>query len=615
MLIIVNIKGFFIMKEVPKIGKSKSLTIYLLKNTAKSFKYYLKPKYWPRNSSDFKLTKHYIDKKNISGNIEKGMIFIVEESLSPPDWEGYLNSLSTKQIKLNSSSLNKAVLFVKLKGPIKTTFAITFGNGFTLLNTEFIVPDFGLTVSKNSLDSDEILSVDSTSIDRKIVHTKKQSVTFLMPEKILEYGTQNIIKNIYGKYKDQNSTGNFSMGGHDSLIFKGNIDLQKNLILRLNEFADLYSNGSNKLAISDNLTRVDVKTSEKLDNLLAKKILDIINSNSITKKQISPMKISPYSTFDMDEFNGFFMSGLGYKKSNISSDFQIDEVAFFTTLSVKLKHTQKNVEEIFKKINQITINRKSTIDDKLVPVCSVYKAINFETIYNRKKYIILSGKWYELDKEFYKQLKEDIDSIQTPNQNNCSVNFLNYKKKDHDIITAKGKTQASEETYNQDLAEKNHILFLDQKNYQLDKETKDKYGFKPKIPIELCDVLYFDHSKIQFVHVKRHSGAAGISHLAMQSLVSATTFINDNQKVVTHINNTIDTFNLQNSGYSFQKLNYKQQKNEIILAIIENKNNLTPSKTNSKLLTLLEMISLRSTIKNLEFLGFNCYLKFIPGEP
>ena len=41
-----------------------------------------------------------------------------------------------------------------------------------------------------------------------------------MPEKLLEYGTQNIVKNIHGTYKEE-----FSLGGSNSINFKGNIDL------------------------------------------------------------------------------------------------------------------------------------------------------------------------------------------------------------------------------------------------------------------------------------------------------------------------------------------------------------------------------------------------------
>jgi uncharacterized protein (TIGR04141 family) len=93
-------------------------------------------------------------------------------------------------------------------------------------------------------------------------------------------------------------------------------------------------------------------------------------------------------------------------------------------------------------------------------------------------------------------------------------------------------------------------------------------------------------------------------------LVSAHTFINDNEAVATHINKVIQDSNNGNPSYSLLELDYKDQDKEIVLAIIDEKS----TGKNSNLLSLLEMISLRENIRNLEQLGFKCYLKFIPGD-
>lgn len=173
----------------------------------------------------------------------------------------------------------------------------------------------------------------------------------------------------------------------------------------------------------------------------------------------------------------------------------------------------------------------------------------------------------------------------------------------------KPKTQKSEGKYNEDLAASNNILMLDQEDFSADIETMKKYGLKTKSKIEICDVIYFDKKKIQFIHVKRHSGASGTSHLLSQALVSAQTFINDNEAVTNHINKVIQNFNKGNPS-KLPELCYSDQNKEVVLAIIDQK---SPGK-NSNLLSLLEMIALRENIRNLELLGFKCYLKFIPGD-
>lgn len=581
------------------------MNIYLLKANLSNFKLYLKAKYRK------KVTRHYINKQSISGNIDKGIIFVYEEALPLPEWISYLNTLAEKKsIKVSPKQVSKAVLFLTLKGEEKNTFAITFGNGSTLLEGEYIVPDFGLKVAKSLLKIEEIVAIGSTSIDRKIFNTTKQSAEFLMPEKLLEYGTQNIIKNVFGVYKEFNKK--FSIGGNESLNFKGNIDLLTEIEKWLTQFATLYSEGQNNLGISDDLIRVDAKRQQILDNKLGKKILDIINTNIITKRQISSLKISPNTTFDLTTFSGFFISGLGYKNSKVSSDYFIDEVYFFERFKRQIKPSWRNTDDILKKIKTDKIYRKTDIQGELEHVCSVYQAIHYELTYQSKKYILVSGIWYEVDKNFYSILQKEIDAIETPDAK-TNIKFIDFDSNIHYTIVQKDgkpKQQASEGKYNEDLAEKNYVLMLDRQDYRVDQKTMKKYGLKLQSSIEICDVIYFDKDKIQFIHVKRHSGASGTSHLLTQAIVSAHTFINDSKAVIDHVNEKIEEFNSTNQLYNIQKLNYENQKKEIILAIIDKKNN----KKNSNMLSLLEMISLRENVRNLEHLGFKCYLKFIPGD-
>lgn len=584
-----------------KIEKNKNLTIYLLRDNLSNFRTYLKDKYRK------KVTRHYIDKQNISGDIDRGIIFLYEEILALPEWVSYLTTLSEKDsIKVSPKRVSKAVLFLTLKGPQKKTFAITFGNGSALLDSEYIVPDFGLKVSKSLLTLGEIISIDSTSIDRKIFNTKKQSAAFLMPEKLLEYGSQNIIRNIYGVYKEFNKK--FSLGGNESLNFKGNIDLLTDIEKWLTQFVVLYSTGQNNLGISDDLIIADTKEKDILDNKLSEKILNIINANPITGRQIPPLKISPNEVFDLKKFNGFFISGLGYKKSKVSSDFFIDEVDFFERFKRHLKLNQKNKEGVLRKIKTDKIYRKVDDQGELEPVCSIYKAINYEVTYNFKRYILIFGKWYEINREYYSTLKKEIDEIEAPDTI-TSIEFIDFDEKKHYDFKS-GKKHLSEGKYNENLAKKNQVLMLDRKDYRVDLKTMKKYGFKSQSSIEICDVIDFNKDKIQFIHVKRHSGASGTSHLLTQALVSAHAFINDNKAVTAHINAKIEDFNSKNKSYTLPKLKYKEQKKEVILAIIDK--NVT--KENSKLLSLLEMISLRENIRTLEHLGFKCYLKFIPGN-
>lgn len=207
-------------------------------------------------------------------------------------------------------------------------------------------------------------------------------------------------------------------------------------------------------------------------------------------------------------------------------------------------------------------------------------------------------------------LQKEIDAIEPPKITN-NIQFIDFDIKIHNkIVSGSSKPQGSEGKYNEDLAKQNSALMLDRQDYRVESEKMKQYGFKPQSSIEICDVMYFNKDKIQFIHVKRHSNASGTSHLLTQALVSAYAFLNDNKAVIDHVNKVIGEFNNSNQSYNILDLKYEKQKKEIVLAIIDKKANI--KKTNSKMLSLLEMISLRENVKQLEYLGFKCYLKFIP---
>ncbi len=588
------------------ISKNKNLTIYLMNQNKPNFKKYLKEEYQD------KVQTHYINKKQMSSKIEKGIIFIYEDKLPLPEWVNYLNTLSAKKsLKIAPKNTHKAIVFLTIKGKEKKTFALTFGHGSSLLDSGFIVHDFGLVISKSLLDINEINSIDSTSIDRKIFNTKKQSSTFLIREKLLEYGSQNIVKNVHGVYRTFENK--FSLGGNESLNFRGNIDLITDLDEWLSTFALLYDIAENKLGIDDDLTVVDDETREILDKRLANKILTIITTDNITKRQISPLKIFPNETFELSNFYGFFIEGLGYKNGTFF-DFYIDELSVFQRLKRQLSSHQKTHDGILKKLKSNHVSKKINEEGALEKVCTIYKAINYETTYNSRKYILVAGKWFEIDKEFYSKLQKDIDRINKPSASN-SIKFINFNSKKHFKMVSSNnggqKKQLSEGEYNEDLARQNRVLMLDRVNYMPDSQTVKQYGLT-STPIEICDVLSFDMHKIQFIHIKRHSGAAGTSHLLTQALVSAHAFINDHNRVVQHINEEIDAFNRSSAEYSILKYTSRSQSKEIVLAIVDKK--ADNHKSNSSMLSILEMVSLRENLKQLEYLGFQVYLKFVPSN-
>ncbi|WP_040048316.1 DUF6119 family protein [Bacillus thermotolerans] len=141
---------------------------------------------------------------------------------------------------------------------------------------------------------------------------------------------------------------------------------------------------------------------------------------------------------------------------------------------------------------------------------------------------------------------------------------------------------------------------------------------KTRSNIELCDIFFYTSSVIQFIHIKRHSGASGTSHLLSQAIASAKLFNEDRDKVNNFIQRKIVSHNSKrDKTYSFLKYNYTSQKKQIVLVLIDkNAYSKKPKirKDNSELLSILEMISISENINTLKSMGYECYLTFVPSD-
>lgn len=590
----------------------KNLNIYLLTGNFSGLNNYLREEFQDERF----VSKHLIKTSEMGNKVETGIIRVLKETLDdPPEWVNYVNEMSKKRaITIPKRTFVKCAIILRIRAVNHSkVFALTFGNGDLLLKPEYIVSDFGLKVSKSLLTVDEISSIDSTSIDRKIFNTKKQSSTVLMAEKLNDYGTHSIVKKIHGSFKEPNDTftKSFFLGGSGGLQFRGELNLLTELGPMLSNFGkvyDDYSEESKKFTLSDNLTPVTAKNEKvELDEILGQKILDIIDLPKFDKRSTSTFKISPQETFDIDDFNGFFITGLGYKSSQTPTAFEIDEIDYLERFNRQLKVQNRNVSGILTKLKTDEILKKNVENADLEKICSVYKAINFETHYKENYYILISGKWYELNKDFYKQIKEDVNSIPALNPA-TNLEFIKFDKNLH-----KKNGKFSEGKYNEDLARKANVLMLDRKDYSIGLEQKREYGFKTNSSIELCDLFHHTSTTVQFIHVKRHTGgAAGTSHLLSQALVSAQTFNNDKEKVIEFINENIAEFNSTSSTSPFSLFEDLRQRKQVVLAIIDQ--NYKSNTKNSKMLSLLEMISLRENMLILKSLGYEYYLNFVPSD-
>jgi uncharacterized protein (TIGR04141 family) len=125
---------------------------------------------------------------------------------------------------------------------------------------------------------------------------------------------------------------------------------------------------------------------------------------------------------------------------------------------------------------------------------SVYRCLCAEVSDGGKQYILSNGQWYLIDETF----SNDVE------------NFYNHEIGLSDLQLEEAKLNEKEEDYNNRIAalDNEHRLIMDRQLIQ-HVSGPDK--------IELCDIYT---SNKEFVHVKRYTGSATLSHLFNQGLVS-----------------------------------------------------------------------------------------------
>ena len=134
-------------------------------------------------------------------------------------------------------------------------------------------------------------------------------------------------------------------------------------------------------------------------------------------------------------------------------------------------------------------------------VWSAYRCIYAEVKLEGAAYCINKGRWYSIDKDFVSAVESDYKDIQVSGRV-----FLPYRK-----------SHTKEAQYSVDFvaSDPTNLLLMDAKTIQ-------HGGGHSKI--ELGDVLTSDNT---FIHIKRYSSSAALSHLFNQAVVSTELVISD----------------------------------------------------------------------------------------
>jgi len=519
--------------------------------------------------SIYLIKEDYSEHKEILKNIDKfqskdiagaGILYFGESHTFTPSWiERFFGSTLGNDIEKLFSASAKAIFLTKIKIATgkERVFAIPFGYGWTFLNHGVWEERFGLKVTLNTIDPNNLRRIDKKNMSSVPKDTSEQ----LSREGVAaDFGIdieQDLIQSITGKTKEDGF--GTTITGKDSLSLSVKVDLS-NIQDLLKRAYKKYESIEYKKDFGwiDQISEVkDAKTTESLN----KGLIGSINNNDYDKVWMAVPEL-----VDWADVSGFsyknnkndlkadiiladFISALpDSEKSNLSLDAFNRRIYCFGASSDELKHQWKAFNCLY---------------------CEIQDDVK------KKTYLLSNGKWYEVENGFAKQVN---DSYQKLRSGAASVALPAYKHK-------------NENEYNEDAARQINDLHC------MDKKLISHGGGYSKI--EFCD-LYSRNKRL--IHVKHYGGSAVLSHLFSQGVVSGELLLDD-QEFRQKVNDKLP------EGYKIVSPKDKPNPSDyqIIFGIIS-------SSSKELEIPFFSKVSLRNAKRRLEMYGYKVSLQKIGIE-
>lgn len=402
----------------------------------------------------------------------RGNVYHAISFSSKPKWvkSFFGDSIDDEQL-FNATASAVLLVPIEVREGIRY-FAITFGRGLSLINKNAIEERFGLKTVLNSVEPDSIRRISKTVIAGNASKSNEQ-----MPKKSeindFSLDVERDLLNGITATGDADSLLPGSVTGADPLSISTSIRIEE-LADYLVDLLDLYESDRYK----ENFPWVDhvepVKN-KALKSELNKALIGAINMQNECVWMAIPQVINWEET-----------AGFRYlRNGELFDDILIEEV---------LKTLRNPLEKIDQLKNK-TIYQIGAVDGSEINHWSAFKCIYGELEYEDHQYCINGGEWYRIDSDYVGQINDQYESTTI-----SSFEFLDYLASD-----------GNEGSYNKRVcdSEPEARILMDQKVIM-------HGGGNSRF--ELCDILVRDGS---FVHVKKYSGSAPLSHLFNQGLTTA----------------------------------------------------------------------------------------------
>lgn len=519
---------------------------------------------------------HKLEKVSATKAPKDWLTYVTERPPRDPWWKSHFGI--TEDLK---QAVQGALVFVPVDGRI---FALSFGMGYHSLQDDCYEYDFGLRVTLNSVNPEEIRNTDivepDTSRRRRVQLPLRSELSYFdidQDSTVLRALTGSVKAEYSDLFKHATGSSNLRLSVSVSTDEMQELLRKIKAIYDLETFKDAFPGLQNIVPIKDPVVQQELN-----DKLLAAIHAEDTESVSLTIPAI------------VDFVDGFAVKYVGVGHSDPFEDADFDNYRSY----LKSRGTE---------ISALTIADLRRHQLKLVPESgptksfSIYKSLIFESaIENNSSYHLNEGQWYKVEESYVENLR----------------NFLNRRCKDLELPECAKHLEAD---YNAQAAKAlEEGTCLDTTNISLRKQTQ----------IEPCDILWMSNDIPVLTHVKIGTSSATLSHLFNQGSNSADLLIDEpasrdrlvaaiadrRRKAVEKASGSADEIEAARSaGEKFGenvKASIKERTFRVEFAIISKKD---PS-LKSDNLPLFSRVSLRRVLKDLDRSNVEAQFGFVADK-
>ena len=518
-------------------ARARSITTYRMREQVTDPKQVLKEAY-----RSFPIT---LDDQRI------GTLYVKPSPVDEPAWLDFFGTtVDRKVLSLNRAS-SSGVLLIERNGRL---FAVTFGYGRHMLRPTAVEERFGLRTALNVIGTSHIISMDRKTLDTMSMYTREQASRESSLDMFDLDAERDLLRSVTGKVIDDNEL-KIRITGRDALTVTQRITLRQ-LLDTIDHWQEISQGDAYKehFALIDNVSEVTrAEDKERLND----RLVEMIQDGDREKIWLTPPDIMDW--VDVGDFK--------FRTSKASAYSELDLRNYF-----RGPHRRERDTVTLRQLKADRVYCESRSAGVEPPRWTVYQCLYAEvTEPGSHVYVLSEGRWHSVARNFV----EELNTFIADNVDRLTVSLEPYQE---------GQWESD---YNLKAADGNQDLLHMDTGFVQTGTGKDR--------IEICD-LY--HSDRIFIHVKRYSGSATLSHLFAQGEVSAETLYRD-PKILAATSKKFPDMNLPR-----EHLNPRGY--EIAYVILGR---------NDERLPFLSQVKLRNNVRILRRYGYRVRLRTLPADP